>query len=128
MRDCDGVEHFGIQRIGPELRRHRLHRACRVDEVRHQYDTAKIEIVRARSRESDVRFYEKLRDAGREVDFLVVPRAMHVWERFCEKGTVFWDLKEDAFRRTVARIRSGHSAGAADIKSSENVDVSDPAK
>ena len=60
MRDCDGVEHFGVQRIGPELRRHRLHRACRVDEVRHQYDTAKIEVVRARSRESDVRFYEKL--------------------------------------------------------------------
>ncbi|KZV99274.1 hypothetical protein EXIGLDRAFT_762803 [Exidia glandulosa HHB12029] len=53
-----------------------------------------------------VAFCNKLKRAGQEVDIMVIPRAQHAWERFCQKGTVFWNLREEAFRRTEQRLRS----------------------
>ncbi|KZV82430.1 alpha/beta-hydrolase [Exidia glandulosa HHB12029] len=52
-----------------------------------------------------LKFYERLVNAGRDVDILVVPRGRHVWERFAKPGTIFWDYREEAFRRMMARLR-----------------------
>lgn len=57
-------------------------------------------------------FDRKLKKAGRDIDFYAVPRAMHVWERFCEKGTPFWEMREEAFRRTERRILAGQTGNA----------------
>lgn len=57
-----------------------------------------------------VAFHRKLEASGHDIDFMPVPRGQHGWERYVKKDMpVFGQLREEAFRRTLERLRAAHA-------------------